>query len=256
MTTTTNSKNSELKIGPVAGQARVKPSSEPRISQRSFTMKGLAIALTVAVLIPTAASQAQVYYPRHDFGGGLRAQHHASTAAEGYLRGRADFMRAYGQYQLLMAHARNAHAAARQHEIANHKQAVQTYFSVRDHNRKKREAERRPRVSDQQIRRMAAAAKPAPLSPTDVDRMNGNIAWPNVLQDRDFGVFRVKLERAFASRATQGQTDGLTTAMAQQAARGMLDELRSQVRELPAQDYMMARRFVESLAHEIGQTAG
>jgi hypothetical protein len=164
-------------------------------------------------------------------------------------------MRGHGQYQLLIAEARRAHAAARQHEIANHQQGVQTYFSLRDHNRQKRAAERRPRVNDQQIRRLAAAAKLAPLSPTDVDWINGKIIWPNVLEDGDFGGFRVELERAFAERAALGQMDRLTMAKAQQAAEGMLDELKTQVRELPPRDYITARRFLESLNHEIGQPA-
>jgi signal transduction histidine kinase len=155
-----------------------------------------------------------------------------------------------------MAEARRAHATARQQEIANHEQGVQTYFSVRDHNRQMRKAEHGPRVTDEQIRRMAAAGTPAPLSPSDVDWINGRIIWPTVLEDNDFGAFRAELERAFASRAALGRMDGLTMAKAQQAARGMLDELKTQVRELSSQDYMVARRFVESLAHEIRQPAG
>jgi hypothetical protein len=165
-------------------------------------------------------------------------------------------MRGYGQYQLLMAEARRAHAAARQQEIANHEQGVRTYFSVRDHNREMRQAERRPRVTNEQIRRMAVASKPAPVSPSDVDWINGQITWPTVLEGRGFDAYRVDLERAFAGRAAIGRVDGLATAKAQQAARGMLDELKTQVRQLSPQDYMIARRFVESLAHEIRQPAG
>jgi hypothetical protein len=167
-------------------------------------------------------------------------------------------VRGYGQYQLLTAEARRAHAAARQQEIANHEQGVRTYFSVREHNRQMRQAERRPRVTDEQIRRMAATGKPAALSPSDVDWINGQIIWPTVLEDSDYSAFRVQLERAFAARAAQGRMDGLTKAMAQHAARGMLAELQTHVRdgEFSSQEYMIAKRFVESLAHEIQQPAG
>jgi hypothetical protein len=89
-----------------------------------------------------------------------------------------------------------------------------------------------------------------------VDHNTGQINWPTALQHADFAAFRVELERAFAARAEVGGTDELTNAKAQEAARGMRDELKTHLRMLSPKDYITARRFIDSLAHEIQQPAG
>jgi hypothetical protein len=191
------------------------------------------------------------YWQRYDFGGGLRYQRHASTAAEGYLRGSADLLRGQGQYNLLTAEARRAHAAAYAHEVANHDQAVQTYFSLRDYNREKRQAERGPRVTDDQLQRMAASGKPAPASPTDVDWISGEISWPAELQGPEYAEFRSDLQDASAEKVATGTVSAQAAASAGEAAEGMLEELKSHVRDISPQQYMSARRFIESLGHEL-----
>ncbi|HID76782.1 MAG TPA: hypothetical protein EYP56_12400 [Planctomycetaceae bacterium] len=222
-------------------------------------------AVVLSALLVVATAQAQAVWPpvhyagfgwwRPDFGGGLRYRHHASTAAEGYLRGSGDLIRAWGQYNLLTAEARRAYAAARHQEIVNRQEEVHAYFSLRDYNRRKRAANRRPRPTEEQLRRIAASARPRPLSPKHVDWITGRIQWPGVLLASHYEPFRAGLDRAFALRAAQGEIDPVTLAEAKRAAHQMLEELKSHIREMPSQEYMAARRFIESLAHDLVRSA-
>jgi hypothetical protein len=182
--------------------------------------------------------------------------HHASTAAESYARGQAAMTYAQGHYNLLTAEARVVHTEAQRREIENREQWINSYFATREKNRQERAAERGPRPTVEQLRRIAAAGKPAPPSPSEVDAVTGEIAWPPLLQGEEYGPFRAELESVFAQRATTGQVGTDALGKARHAADSMLDELKTHVRKVPQQDYIAARRFIESLAYAAQQPPG
>ncbi|NQT14172.1 MAG: hypothetical protein HQ582_15565 [Planctomycetes bacterium] len=182
--------------------------------------------------------------------------HHASTAAEGYARGKAAITRAQGQYNLLTAEANVVNQEAYRRGIENQTRKVNGYFALREKNREERAVQRGPRASAEQLRRIAAAGKPATLSPSELDSATGGIAWPTLLEREEYEPFRADLEEAFARRADNGRMEPADLEQAEQAAEGMIAELKSHVREIPSHQYIAARRFVESLAYDAQQPAG
>jgi len=179
----------------------------------------------------------------------------ASTAAESFARGHAAAAQAAGYYNLMTAQARVVHAEAASREIDNREQAIDSYFAMREKNRQERAAERGPRPTTEQLERIAAAGRPDRLSPSDVNTVTGEITWPRLLQEAEFGAFRAALENVFAQRAVSGQLHAHAVGAAQQATDGMMAQLKTRVRDANQQDYIAARRFIESLAYEVQRPA-
>jgi hypothetical protein len=190
-----------------------------------------------------------VFYPRPHV-------YRAATAAESYARGRAALIHARGQYNLLSSEARVVHAEAQRREIENRERGVDAYFAIREKNREERAAQRRPRATVEQLRRIAAAGKPAPLSPSELDAVTGEISWPIALQQDEYDAFRADLEALAAEQAAAGQLGADELEKADLAADGILAELKTRIRDVPLQDYTVARRFVERLAHQLRNPAG
>jgi hypothetical protein len=185
----------------------------------------------------------------------LNIVRHASTAAEGFARGHAAAVSAHGYYNLMTAQARVVHAEAASREIDNREKWIDSYFAMREKNRQERALARGPRPTLEQLERIAAAGRPAPLSPSELNTTNGAITWPTLLRKDEYGAPRAALESVFAHRAVTGQLHPDAPAYAKEAADAMLAQLRERVREVPQQDYIAARRFIESLAYAVRRPA-
>jgi hypothetical protein len=178
----------------------------------------------------------------------------ANTLPESYARGAAMVIHARGHYERLAAEARILHAEARAREIENHEAAVESYFALRQLNRQAVALARGPRPTQDDLVRIASQARPQPLDDELTDA--GEICWPALLQAQEFAWFRAELEDAFCERAVNGGPRLEDLTWIDQTARAMLDVLKEHVRGVPADDYMTARRFIESLVHEARQPLG
>ena len=182
---------------------------------------------------------------------------YSSTPAGAYARGIGEVIRAQGEYNLATSAAAVNFSEARRREIENNKQWVQTYFETREINRQAREAEiKRERGNPEDWIRYAQAGRPKLLSNSELDAVTGKIHWPLLLTAPEYGAQRAELEKAFAARAYHGMVslDGLYKIT--DVTDGMLANLKSQIRDLPPDQYIEARRFLESLAYEATQPAG
>lgn len=199
-----------------------------------------ALAL-LAVLTPWAVAQ---YY------GGAYVDNRASTAAEGYQRGYADVVRSQGMANLANSEAAINMTEAAKRDMENRDQWTDTYFQMRQKNRDYRAAERGPRPTSEDFARMAAAGRPAKLSPSQLDTVTGEIAWPRVLTKPEFNDDKKKLENLFAKRAQYNQStwDDYTTI--DNAIKKMRADLKAMVKEIPPTDYLAGQRFLDSLAYE------
>lgn len=182
-------------------------------------------------------------------------RYHAGTAAESYARGIAARVYAQGQYNRLTAEANVIDAEAYRREIENRELAAQTYFAMRQANREARAAERGPRAMPADLARFAAQDKPGRLSPSELSA-TGKLSWPLLLQADDFAPFRAELEKTFAQRAADGGIGAEEHVKARWTTNAMLEVLKTYVREVNSMDYTAARRFLQSLAFEIGQPVG
>jgi hypothetical protein len=192
-------------------------------------------------------------YSRYPWGG----YDHASTFSEGYGRGLGAVIRAQGEYNLNTSTAAINVSIARQQEIENRKRWTQSYFEIRDLNRQAFEAEtKRLRGTPEDWLRVAQAGKPKRLSPSELDIVTGEIHWPILLTAQGYSAQRVALEKAFADRAYHGVMQAETFLKVLQMAEDLLSDLKNQVRNLPTDQYLAAKRFLESLAYEASQPAG
>jgi len=190
----------------------------------------------------------QPVYPHHR--NTYQAYHHASTAAEGRLRGMADLARSQGQANLDNSAAAINYSLARRNEMDNRLHWTHTFFQMRQANRAYRAMERGPRPTMEDCIRYAQMGKPKRLSPSELDTITGEIHWPLLLTSDEFAGDRSELESVFARRASCSAIGLEDYLKIRDTTDQMLAKLKGQIREAPARQYIIAKRFVESLAYE------
>lgn len=178
---------------------------------------------------------------------------HAATAAESYLRGQADVIRARGYYNLLSSQAAiNATEAYRAH-LDNQLKRTETYFAMRKVNQEEtsaRRASRRSRYLE------AAANRPKPRPTEILDAVAGNILWPTALLGEPYAADRTFVERVQAHAKSGGPITQDARAQLAQTVDRMVATLRTQVRQTPGTDYAAAKRFLQNLTCESLLDAG
>jgi hypothetical protein len=195
-----------------------------------------------------AATTVNAYggYPGYSSGGG--------TAAGNAMNGMASVISAKGNYNLSTSAAAINMTQAQKNEIQNRQLYTDTYFQMRETNRKARAAEAGPNPTMEQIARMARQGVPKPLGPSQMDPVNGQLNWPDALQDADFADQRGELEQLFATRARYGGLNYADQSKVMKVVDTMFDELKKQVRDIPPQDYVACRSFLSSIKYAATKT--
>jgi hypothetical protein len=188
------------------------------------------------LVVALAASSSGQYF-------GDSGQTFSSTVEEGAQRGYADVVRSYGMANLLNSQAANQMEQARKAYIENRLKATQTYFEMRRYNEEARRAMRSTPLSMEQYVRLAREQAPEPLTATQLDPLTGTISWPAPLRSPVYEAFRRRIERLFQDRATGYVVYGEI----QKAILEFQDILKQQVDVLPANDYVDAKKFLDSL---------
>jgi hypothetical protein len=209
------------------------------------------------VVVPVVPAGAYYGYPYNPYNYNYTPGYSSSTVAEGYGHGMADVIRSQGDYNLSSSEAAKNMTEARQKEIENQKQWTQTYFDMRAVNRQAKEQEAaQHRGTPEEWARYAQAGKPKLLSSKELDSVTGEIHWPVLLTADTYEAERTELEKAFAERAYQGVLSSDSFLNIRRLTESMLNSLKEQIRDVPASQYMTAKRFLESLAYEASQPAG
>ncbi len=181
----------------------------------------------------------------------------ASTPGESFARGRAEVIRAQGEFNRLTSEAAINAQQARTAAIENAEKGVDTYFRIREMNRDYRRAERGPRPTQEDLQRYARAASPDPLSPSELDTLTGRVRWPVLLRHDYFASMRAEMEELldrWAVSRNLGQPNDFGTGQhlaVRQTIDRMEEKLRVAVRDLHPQDYASARRFLQSLEYQV-----
>jgi hypothetical protein len=205
------------------------------------------------ILVAAAAAEAQMY------GGlGLRSSYYppsyddwATTPDQGLAYGLARVIQAEARYNADTAEAAINFSEARRREIDNFQKWTETYFEVRRLNREMRAAERGKRPTEADLFRYAQIGKPRRLTPSELDAITGEIAWPLLLRASDLTRERAALDQIFAQRAASGVIDADGYLAVYQLTTALHDQLRERIRDVPVYDYVHARRFLDSLAYEV-----
>lgn len=172
-----------------------------------------------------------------------------STAAGSAMTGMANTISAAGDYNLSTSAAAVNMTQAQKNEIENRQQYTNTYFDMRETNRQARAAERGPRLSAEQIARIAKEAAPEALSPGEVNQVSGKLNWPDVLQTDMFAKDRQLFEDLYGSYAQLGALNYSDRTKARNIINDMAKQLKSQIKDIPAPDYMASKNFLESLMY-------
>ena len=189
-----------------------------------------------------APSTVNAYGGWSGYGGG-------STAAGSAMNGMASVISAKGDYNLSTSAAAINMTQAQKQEIQNRQQYTNTYFEMRATNRAAREAERSPRPTMEQLVRFAHEGAPKPLSPSQVDSVSGRLNWPSGLQQSMFDAQRNQLDELFATRARYGTLSYSDQMVVRKTVDAMFVELKAQVRDMPAPDYIACRNFLTSVTY-------
>ena len=178
----------------------------------------------------------------------------ALTAAGSAMSGMASVISAKGDYNLSTSAAAINMTQAQKNEIENRQQWTNTYFDMRETNRKAHAAERRPPPTMEQIARMAREGVPKKLQPSQIDAVSGGLNWPSALQDPAFESQRSEVDQLFAARARYGGLSYADQTKVREAVDTMFDALKAQVREMPPPDYVACRTFLQSVTYAATKT--
>ena len=174
---------------------------------------------------------------------------YASTPLEGALNGMGNVISSKGSYNLATSQAAINLTQAQNNAIQNHLTAENTYFQMREANAAYRAATAAPRPTEEQIARMARDAAPKPVSPGEVDPVTGMINWPTVLQDDGFAAQRTTLGKLSAKKAANGSLGLSDETAARKTIEAMFAQLKSQIQEVPPEDYVTSRNFLASMIY-------
>ncbi|MCG8583879.1 MAG: hypothetical protein MI757_04115 [Pirellulales bacterium] len=218
--------------------------------------KNLRFVLAAAALSLFASSADAQYYG--GWGGGYgpgygygTVQRRAVTPAESYAYGLSDVTRARSQANLTNAEALSTLSDVRGKEIQNNVDYANMYFERRRINEQWKESQRRPRATNEQLVRYAKDGMPDRSSGTQIDSITGEIAWPIVLQAPEFESYRQELDQLYKERAATGSVMGRDAYLkTRETCDLFLEALNAQVRELPANDFIEGKKFIEMLKYE------
>jgi hypothetical protein len=185
---------------------------------------------------------------------GIGYGYHASTEAEGVLRGWGALARSVGEANYYNSLAAINGQDAYTRYLQNSEHATETYFRMRQINRAGRQAERAPRWSLEQYVAMAKNNAPDNLTEQQYDRTLGRLTWPALLNGDEFKAEREALNRAFLVRSPSDS--GAATAFyaeVQQIAGSMEAKLLGKIDQVMPAEYVAAKKFINGLAYESQQ---
>jgi hypothetical protein len=223
-------------------------------------MRVLVGLILVATWAAMAGAQPSAYQPAVpapttvDAYGGWPGYGGATTAAGAALGGMASVISAAGDYNLSTSAAAVNLTQAQKQEIINRQDATNAYFEMRAANRAAREAERRPRPTMEQMVRIAQAGTPKPLDSNQMDPVSGKLVWPGALQSDTFETARTDVDRILAKRAEHGGLGYSDQTRVRENVDEMFAQLKTQIRDIPAQDYAASRQFLQRLVYATCKT--
>ncbi len=172
-----------------------------------------------------------------------------TTAAGSALNGMSQVISAAGQYNLATSAAAVNMTQAQRNQIQNDMLATDTYFQMRAANQAARQSEAGPKPTMEQLVRIAQEGVPKPLNTSQMDPVSGRLDWPDALQDSRYASERGAVDQLFAKRASYGGLTNSDRAKVRDTIDSMFDALKEQVRDIPPQDYVACRGFLQSLVY-------
>lgn len=177
-----------------------------------------------------------------------------STAAR--MNGLAHIIRNEGRAERAVSQARINNEEARSRFIDNQKKWTETYFAKKEINQAyvDKQMSKQRTARDNYLANRTSAA-PQRLSLSQLDQATGEIAWPDGLKTPNFDASRKKLEDLFSLR-TRSLVTSTLSADIRTTADTMRGELRKHMDKMATNEYLAARKFIDSLAWEASTPSG
>lgn len=187
-------------------------------------------------------------------------QAQAIGAFEGVRRNLESVIRAAGQAN---SNSNNISSPAVDSQTAksmsydNQIKATNTYFQKRQLNRTYREAERGQRLTRADHERISRSRAPDRLNSSQFDSYTGRINWPVVLKENQYRQNRARIDHLYVEHIAAG--GGINTyqyADIKALTSEMRTKLRTNLKNMPPEQYTYARKFLVGLQYEARFPAG
>ncbi len=188
------------------------------------------------------------------YGGGGWGYGSAQTPEGAALQGMSQVISAQGQYNLNTSAAAVNYTQAESNQLRNNVQGVETFWQMRNIGAEERAKERGPRLTPEQLARMARDGAPKGLSPNQIDPVTGTLYWPAALQDPGFQPQRSVVDEQTAKWLKYGGLNYADQTQVRDNIDSMFDGLKSQISSIPPQDYVACRKFLQSLLYATTRT--
>ncbi len=189
------------------------------------------------------------------YGGGGGYGYGGGQTPEGAaLQGMSQVISAAGQYNLATSAAAVNMTQAESNQLRNNVQGVQTFWQMREIGRAEREKERGPRLTPEQLARMARDGAPRGLTTSQIDPVSGVVYWPSALQQATFQAQRTPVDELAAKWVKYGALDYNEQKVIRENIDSMFDGLKAQIGAIPPQDYVGCRTFLQSLLYATTKT--
>jgi hypothetical protein len=130
-------------------------------------------------------------------------------------------------------------------------QQVENRKALREEHAAREAAKReKARYSPEILNKAAQVTPPRALNATEFDPRTGRVHWPELLLAAEYELPRGELEQWLRDRASDS-VDDKSSENARSAAARMHSILRENIKSVPADEYIAARSFLESLMQSI-----
>ncbi len=189
------------------------------------------------------------------YNGGYGGWGGGQTPEGAALQGLSQVISAAGQAHLANSAAAINYTQAESNQLRNNVQGVQTFWAMRDIGRAEREKERGPRPTPEDLARFARQGAPRQLNTNQIDPVTGQLHWPSALQLDMFNEQRAPVDELAAKWVKYGTLPFTDQTTMRQNIDTMFDALRGKISEIPPQDYVQCRGFLQSLLYATTQTS-
>lgn len=183
-------------------------------------------------------------------------QHHSSTAAEGYLRGKAAVIQAIGNFRLSESQTEILRQQARSLDRENDLQQTAALLTqqkmwedARYQARRDRDARRAAGLQLAAQRSVTVLRQTYQLPTSAIDPITGEIHWPAALMAEKFATHRVALERLIKDHVIYGESHPEATAEIARTVDLYSKDLRREIRSVPRDEYTAAQKFLMGLKY-------
>jgi hypothetical protein len=178
----------------------------------------------------------------------------ASTAAGSAMNGMANVISAKGNYNLSTSAAAVNLTQAQKQEIQNHEQFTNTYFAMRATNKAAAEAALGKGLTFSQLAEIAHEGAPQPLNTSEFDPISGKLNWPGPLQEDTFASRRAEVDQLMVQQAHYGVLSYADQMKVKKIVSTMFKDMKSQIGTIPADDYVVAKSFLNSVLYASTKT--